>query len=81
MPATMARKKTKPEGPTPGRQKRYGKPVQVYLSDELSAALDAYIEAARPRPTKTAVIETALEDLLRKAGHWPPPAKEGRTNG
>jgi hypothetical protein len=75
MPATMARKRHKPEQePTPGRPKRSGKPVQIYLSDELSDALDAYIEATRPKPTKTAAIEMAIEDMLRQAGNWPPPA-------
>ena len=74
MPATMARKQNKPEQqPTPERQpsRRSGKPVQVYLSDKLSEALDAYIERTRPKPTKTAVIEMALEDLLRKSGDLP----------
>ncbi len=78
MSATMARKKPKVENkPTPERQGRSGKPVQVYLSDELVAALDAYIARARPRPTKTAVIEMALEDLLRKAGDLTQPPGEG----
>lgn len=78
MPATMTRKRHKP-GPPPLPEPtpeipprgRSGKPVQVYLSDELAGALDDYIGLTRPKPTKTSVIEMALEDLLKKAGCFP----------
>jgi hypothetical protein len=72
----MARKQPKPE-----KRGRTGKPIQVYLSDELSAALDAYVEATRPKSTKTAVIEMALEDLLRRSGDLPPAEGEGKGKG
>jgi hypothetical protein len=74
MPSTMTRKRPKKRSDlerTPPN--RTGKAVQVYLSPELRSALDEYIEATRPTPTITAVIEMALEDLLRKAGAWPRP--------
>lgn len=80
MPRTMTRKPHKPSSePAPGRpsSRRSGKAVQVYLPDELSDALNAYIGGTRPTPTKTAVIEMALEDLLRKAGYLPERKPEG----
>lgn len=59
--------KKKPQG-------RTGKSIQMYLPGELLDALDAYVEATRPRPTKTAIFEMMLEDFLTKAGYWPRPA-------
>lgn len=73
---TMGRKKkTAGQETTPGRKpvQRTGKPVQVYLSEELLDALDAYVEASRPKTTKRAVIEMTVEDFLRKSGYLKQP--------
>ena len=52
---------------------RTGRAINVWLSHELYAALEAYKIAQRPGPTTTSVVEVALEDFLRGQGFWPPP--------
>jgi hypothetical protein len=63
----MAKKKEPAKKPA-----RTGRSTQLYMKQELADALTAYIEATRPRPTITAVLEMALENLLRDAGFYPP---------
>jgi hypothetical protein len=66
MPTTMGRKKPTPEETPHERPKRTGRPVQVYLSVELYDRVQAYLASARPKPSLTSMVETALEDLLVK---------------
>jgi hypothetical protein len=63
----MAKKKLKP----PPEQTRNGVAVNVWIDPSLYAAFEAYLESKRPRPTKTSVVEVALDDFLRKEG-FPP---------
>lgn len=51
---------------------RKGESVQGYVPHELAAALKAFIETSRPRLTKGAILESAIEDWLRARGAWPP---------
>lgn len=65
----------KPPGSS-SRPHRKGKAINVFLPDKLKAALDAYVDASRPKTTGKAVIEAALEDFLARSNFWPypPPA-------
>lgn len=58
---------------------RPGYPIFARVKDELGVVLDKYLEDQRPKPTVTAVIETALEDFLRSRGYDVPsaPKKNG----
>jgi hypothetical protein len=47
------------------------KALGVYIDEKLADALAAYIRDTRPKPSKTSVIELALEKLLTDAGYWP----------
>jgi hypothetical protein len=67
----MAEPKKKPAGKRKP-PKRTGKPLNVWLPEPLVAALEAYVTASRPRTSKAAVTEVALEEFLKKHGHWPP---------
>ncbi len=60
----MAKPKKKPT--------RSDRPLGVNVSPALLAALTDYIENAKPRPTKTAIIEMLLEGFLSEKGYWPP---------
>lgn len=66
---------TAPKKPKQQRKpaKRQGTSHNVWLPDELTAALTAYIKATRPRPTVKATVEAALEDFLAAKGFWSPP--------
>ncbi len=87
MPGTMApsrpkrtdKRKQEPTPPAPHpeapaertSQNRSGKSLQLYIPPDLADAFDAYIEASRPKTTKTGIIVMLLEDFLRKAGTLP----------
>jgi hypothetical protein len=47
------------------------------LRPALNGALQAYLDQALPRVTKTAAVEAALQLFLEKAGFWPPSNKKG----
>jgi hypothetical protein len=47
---------------------RTGKAVNVWIDAATHAALQAYIDAQRVPPTKTSVVETALQDFLKSEG-------------
>jgi len=66
-------KRKKPKKPPRKPPKRTGKPITVWLPERLRAALDAYVEASRPRTTQTATVEVSLEEFLSQAGFWPWP--------
>jgi len=69
--ADMAKRKHNVSNQT--KQTRTGTPHTVYLSDELSEALDRFLASERPKPTKTAVFETAIEMFLQARGYLPGP--------
>ena len=55
------------------KPQRKGEPLGVYITPELYAAFDSYIEATEPRTSKTAIISMLLRRFLEEQGHWPPP--------
>jgi hypothetical protein len=67
----MAKKKSDKADKAQGRSPSYT--VFARIAPELGEALDKYLASIRPKPTTTAVVETALEDFLAKAGFWKPP--------
>ncbi len=64
----VAKKKTITEPTANEPKERPGYPLFARLDDRLGAALDAYLNSVRPRPTKTTVVEMLLEDFLTKEG-------------
>jgi hypothetical protein len=64
------------EHPQPPRKppQRTGKSLYVYLDPSLRNALDAL--ADRTRRSVTPELAMALEEHLKEAGLWPPPASE-----
>lgn len=52
---------------------RSGKPINVWIPEAVSQALDTYIRSQRLKPTQTVVITLALQEFLAKEGFWPPP--------
>ena len=57
-----SKRKPKP----PGRRSAHTVFARINL--ELGDRLAAYLESTKPRPSVTAVIETALEEFLEKRG-------------
>lgn len=67
-------RKTQPlESEEPKRSQRSGEPLNVWIRSELMEALRVLVGRTRPRTTKTALVEEALEALLSQHGLWPPP--------
>jgi hypothetical protein len=69
----MAKKKQGGKKPmqktaTNPRVARMGQPLNTHLSDSIANWLASYVEATRPRPTKRAVVEDALENYFRQKG-------------
>ena len=58
------------EGMKPSRPVRDGLPLHVWINTDLMQAFEQYCKSTRR--TKTAEIEMIMEELLRKAGMWPP---------
>lgn len=58
----------------PPKKRRVTRGVQFYTDDELADAFDQFLASlsANERPTKRAVIETAVREYLRLKGYWPP---------
>jgi hypothetical protein len=54
---------------------RSGKPLNVWITQELRAALDA--SAAKNRRPLTTEVAIALEHYLQTQGLWPPDAEGG----
>lgn len=73
--AAMAKKK--PVSATTAN--RTGKAVNAWINPDLHASLQAYLDAQRPKPTLTSVIEVAIEDFLRAQGFRPPADAEEDT--
>ncbi len=51
---------------------RNGAPLNVWIRVGIIRQLEAYLASLRPKPTKTEVVEVALEDFLKSHGFWPP---------
>lgn len=68
-------KSSKPSKKGPGRPAGRKPTTTIYARVEpsLGAALDAYLDSLRPRPTTTSVIVVAIEEYLKQQGFWPPP--------
>jgi hypothetical protein len=72
----MAKKKGQPPVPdTATRPTRQGESVQFWMRADLAAAFRAYLDSLRPKPSKTAAIQDALEVYLEGKGFWPPEDK------
>ena len=79
------RKKAEPpkgepvQPPEPAGEKkkpnRTGTPINVWVSDDLFNALDAFMAAQRVRPKLTDTVELALQEFLTREKFWPPKAK------
>jgi hypothetical protein len=65
------------EGSDPSERKPQGRSpaftVFVRIPLDLGEALERYVDETRPKPTTTSAVTLAIEELLRKAGFWPPP--------
>jgi cytochrome c553 len=63
------RKRGQPDLAHPGK-------MQAWIDADVFDALDDYTDGAEPRVSKTAAIESALKDFLRKQGFWPRPTPQ-----
>ncbi len=67
------RNQSKKQGDSPPSQpSRTGENLNVWVRADLVKALRRWLGKVRPRVTKTAAIEEALEAFLREKGEWPP---------
>ena len=53
--------KKPPQKPKPERR---GRPIQVYLDDDLRAEFDAFVESLRPRQSVSSVVRDAIVLLM-----------------
>jgi predicted transcriptional regulator len=67
----MGRQKPEEKRAKPNRQ---GKPLNVWLDDDLRNALDEMVK--RSRRSITAEVSIALEEYLAKQGLWPAGEKD-----
>ncbi|MBX3436010.1 MAG: hypothetical protein KF861_00745 [Planctomycetaceae bacterium] len=63
----MAKPK-KTTGPKKPKPNRTGRPVNVWVSDNVADALERYIAAQRFPPGKTAIVESLLAEFLTREG-------------
>lgn len=49
---------------------RTGKPINVWVTDELHDAVEEFRSAQRVKPTMTDVIELAILEFLTREGFW-----------
>jgi hypothetical protein len=71
MSVMAKRRQSEPADGNSGRI-RVGENLNVWVREEIVEALRAYLASVRPRTTKTASVEVALEEFLRARGFWPP---------
>ena len=50
--------------------------MTVELPVELVEAVETFINTHRPKTSKTAIVEAALEEYLTKLGYWPAKADD-----
>jgi hypothetical protein len=51
---------------------RTGKPLHVWINDDLREQLEEAVNNARPKAKIKAHVEEALMEYLAKLGFWPP---------
>lgn len=68
----------KPSRGRPSKSTTGGKTpsTTLRLDPEVMAVLERYIAAQRYKPSKTEVIELALQELFKAEGYWPPKPEE-----
>lgn len=71
---SMAEKKPSASGDE-GRSNRKGVPLNVYIRKRYERAIRAFLAQSKPRPTKTSVVETALDEFFTSRG-FPVPTDE-----
>jgi hypothetical protein len=82
----MAKRKPKPERSAenmetqapPGKPKRSGLSLHVYVQPALRQVLDEVVDESDPKTNATAVVETALRRYFASIGKWP---RSGRGDG
>lgn len=69
----MSKRKARPRGEPslPQTPNRSGENLNVWIRADLVEALRRWLETTRPRVTKTAAVEEALEVFLSQRGCWP----------
>lgn len=67
---TMADKDKKPKRP----KRRPHISVTARLDRKLGDAFHEHVETLRPKPNIQSIIAMLIEDWLKEAGKWPPPA-------
>ena len=77
MPLMAKKKPSNPESQTP-QPNRKGMPLHVWLDPVLVEAFEAYVRGVRPKTTKTAVVEQALQQFLSSLGVWPAEDSEAK---
>lgn len=63
---------TKGKGEPEKKPNRSGKALNVWVPDDLHAALQAFRDDQRVVPKITDVVELALQEFLQREGFWPP---------
>lgn len=76
----VARKKNKSGSAGSEPKPRSGYPIFARVDERLGVILEKYLAAQRPKPTITAVLETALEDFLRSHGYELPSSSQEEGN-
>ena len=69
MLGTMA-KRHSPKGRS--RERGATRVITMELDPRLAKVLDEYADTTRPRTSRRAIIEYALEEFFAKHGVWPP---------
>jgi hypothetical protein len=64
----MARKKSDASK----KPKRSGRPVQIYVDEDLWDAMTRFFGAQKFKPTLTDFGVLAFQELLKREGFWPP---------
>lgn len=65
-----SKKAPKPDGDA--KPNRAGKPINVWIPEELFEAFEAYRNSHKFPPKKTDVVELAIQEYLKSQGYWPP---------
>lgn len=72
-PAQPSAPVTPPDGDDAATPNRSGRPVNVWVSDDVYDAMERFRQSRDPfPPTKTDIVEVALQEFLKKLGFYPP---------